>query len=94
MGATGCSPSPRSPSSGAAEPAVDDAAVEAALAAVPLSFVENRGQVDGPVSFYVDGPDTSLFFTPEGVTFALGDDEPSPGAEQAAAGEVAAERWA
>ena len=52
------SPSP----GGDAPPAGAD--VEATLGAMPLSFIENRGQVDGPVSYYVQSPSTSLFFAP------------------------------
>ena len=45
--------------------------VEAVLSNVPLSFVQNRGQVDGPVNYYVQGADTSLYFGPGGVTYTL-----------------------
>ena len=34
-------------------------------------FVENRGQVDGAVAYYVKGRGRDVFFTPQGVTFAL-----------------------
>ena len=36
-----------------------------------LSFIENKGQIDSRVSHYVEGRDASIYFTPEGVTFAL-----------------------
>src|SRR5215831_13475949 len=45
--------------------------VTAALRAAPLSFVENRGQIHGPVPYYVQGSTTSLYFGSDGVTFAL-----------------------
>ena len=45
------------------------------LEKMPLHFVENRGQVDGPVKYYVQGKDKSVYFTKEGVTFALKDRE-------------------
>ena len=54
----------------AAAPATE-AGAKASLYNLPLSFVENRGQVDGPVNYYVQGADTSMYFTPDGVTFAL-----------------------
>ncbi len=38
---------------------------------LPLSFIENRGQFDPRVSYYVQGSTTSVYFTSEGVTFAL-----------------------
>ena len=45
--------------------------VRAAFGKLPLYFVENRGQLDGEVAYYVQGQDTSLYFTQSGVTFAL-----------------------
>ena len=38
---------------------------------VPLCFIPNKGQLDGHVDFYVQGKDKTLYFTSEGVTFAL-----------------------
>jgi hypothetical protein len=38
---------------------------------MPLYFVANQGQMDGRVAYYVQGSDKTLYFTPEGVTFAL-----------------------
>jgi uncharacterized repeat protein (TIGR01451 family) len=55
------------PSSGA-----DGRKVEQALERLPLYFIENQGQADPRVSYYVQGSDTSLSFTSEGVTFTLG----------------------
>ncbi len=37
----------------------------------PLYFVENRGQLAERVAFYLRGRETSVFFTPQGVTYAL-----------------------
>jgi hypothetical protein len=45
--------------------------VEQALGQLPLYFVENQGQMDEQVAYYVQGRDTSVYFTSEGVTFAL-----------------------
>src|SRR5713226_3704268 len=47
------------------------ARVQATLSKLPLYFIENRGQVDGQVAYYVQGRDTVLYFTPAGVTFVL-----------------------
>src|ERR1051325_1185105 len=37
----------------------------------PLYFIENRGQMDSRVSYYVQGHDKSVYFTPQGLTFVL-----------------------
>ncbi|MGH8472876.1 MAG: SBBP repeat-containing protein, partial [Gammaproteobacteria bacterium] len=56
----------------AAEPdAATKARVEAAFGQLPLLFIENRGQLDRTVAYYVQGRSTSLYFTPGGLTFAL-----------------------
>ena len=44
-----------------------------ALLKMPLHFIENRGQADERVAFYVQGSDTSVYFTSQGITFALSD---------------------
>jgi hypothetical protein len=44
---------------------------ERVAAASTVAFVENRGQVDPRVSHYLPGPDSSVFFTATGLTFAL-----------------------
>jgi len=38
---------------------------------LPVYFVENRGQMDDRVAYYIQGSDKTIYFTPEGVTFAL-----------------------
>lgn len=38
---------------------------------LPLYFVENRGQMDPRVAYYVQGSDKTLYFTPEGMTLSL-----------------------
>jgi hypothetical protein len=38
---------------------------------MPLYFIENRGQLDSRVVYYVQGRDTALYFTAEGMTLAL-----------------------
>jgi hypothetical protein len=40
---------------------------------MPLYFIENRGQLDSRVAYYVHGRDTVLYFTADGVTLALTD---------------------
>jgi hypothetical protein len=58
----------------AASIAATDAApaVEATFAQLPLYFVENQGQLDEQVAYYVQGKDKTLYFTSQGLTFALG----------------------
>jgi hypothetical protein len=38
---------------------------------MPLYFIANEGQADSRVAFYVQGNDKTLYFTSQGVTFAL-----------------------
>ena len=38
---------------------------------MPLYFIENQGQLDKEVGFYVQGSDKTLYFTPRGVTFVM-----------------------
>jgi hypothetical protein len=61
-------------------------AVEAAFTQLPLYFVENQGQLDEQVAYYLQGKDKTLYFTPEGLTFAL-----SGSAHEDTAGGV--QRW-
>jgi len=39
---------------------------------VPIYFIPNAGQLDGRVDFYVQGKEKHVYFTAEGVTYALG----------------------
>ena len=41
------------------------------FAKMPLYFIENRGQLDSRVAYYIQGSDKSLYFTPQGVTLVL-----------------------
>ncbi len=50
--------------------------VEAALDQLPLYFIENQGQMDERVYYYIQGSDKTLYFTDQGVTFALTDAPP------------------
>jgi hypothetical protein len=72
----------------AAPIAAPDAAAgaEATLTQLPLYFVENRGQLDEQVAYYVQGKDKTLYFTSQGLTFVL-----SGSAHEGAAGDV--RRW-
>lgn len=38
---------------------------------VPVFFIENRGQIDPRVDYYVQGKDKSLYFNSKGVTYSL-----------------------
>ncbi|MEW6744854.1 MAG: SBBP repeat-containing protein [Planctomycetota bacterium] len=50
--------------------------VAQAFGKLPLYFIENQGQLDGQVAYYVKGADKTLYFTKEGVTFSLqGEDQ-------------------
>jgi len=49
----------------------ETARVQEAYGKLPLYFIENKGQVDSRVAYYVQGGDTTLYFTREGVTFGL-----------------------
>ena len=72
------------PAAPGAEPdTATKARVEAAFGQLPLLFIENRGQLDPAVAYYVQGRSTSLYFTPEGLTFALSgkQDPPAPRAK-------------
>ena len=67
--------------------AVNDAQTKARLSEtfgkLPLCFVENRGQLDSHVAYYVQGSDKTLYFTPQGITFALASTEDKPSATKA-----------
>jgi hypothetical protein len=53
------------------ENATLQAQVEQSFGQLPLLFVENQGQWDTQVAYAVQGSDKILYFTAEGVTFAL-----------------------
>jgi len=38
---------------------------------IPVHFIPNEGQVDGPAAFYVQGRDKTIYFAAEGLTFVL-----------------------
>ena len=91
------------PVPGASE-TLQQADVVAGFGKLPLYFVENQGQLDQRVAYYIRGDDKTIYFTPDGVTFALmangtptlsPQDEPNfrlPANEEA--GQTANRRWA
>ena len=42
---------------------------------LPLYFIENQGQVHDDVAYYIKGADKTLYFTNQGITFALTGEE-------------------
>src|SRR6266571_4709888 len=78
------------------------ARLKEAVGKLPLYFVETRGQADPRVAYYVQGADTSVYFSRAGITFALTSPaKPEAGAPAAPTGEArpappasARERWA
>ena len=45
---------------------------------IPLQFIPNEGQVDGPAAFYVQGSQTTIYFAAEGLTFVVSVRDGSP----------------
>jgi hypothetical protein len=48
----------------------------AKFARLPLYFVENRGQTNREVSFYIQNHNRTIYFTPRGLTFVLTEANP------------------
>src|SRR5712691_5774849 len=69
------------PTPGRARPLAASGAVArpAMLAGLPLAFIENRGQLDRHVGYYVQGAEASAYFTPGGMTLALTGSGPQTG---------------
>src|SRR5262245_37981094 len=44
------------------------ARIRTTLERMPLYFIENQGRLDRRVAYYVQGRDTSLYFTSKGIT--------------------------
>ena len=38
---------------------------------LPLSFIENRGQTDDTVSYYLKGREGTIYFTKQGIVYEL-----------------------
>ena len=45
--------------------------LERSFGQLPLYFVENQGQLDAQVAYYIQGRDQTIYFSTQGVTFAL-----------------------
>jgi len=45
--------------------------LQPAFPALPLFFVENQGQFDAPMDYYIQGADKCIYFGPKGVTFVF-----------------------
>lgn len=52
-------------------PEVNNVHVRKSFSLLPLYFIENQGQMNEKVAYYVRGSDKTLYFTSTGVTFAL-----------------------
>jgi hypothetical protein len=63
-----CSPAPE-PCRGVSDS--DRTHIQQSFGRLPLYFIENQGQLDEEVAFYVKGSDKTLYFTPNSITFAL-----------------------
>ena len=59
------------PSSAVKTPAANKPQVVETFGKLPLYFIENQGQLDPRVAYYIQGGDKSIYFTGRGVTFAL-----------------------
>lgn len=66
--------------------ATPKATVQAAFGKLPLYFIENQGQLDEQVAYYVQGRDTTLYFTPQGLTFTLSSSAPLPQGQRKSSG--------
>src|SRR6185369_3478699 len=60
---------------------------------LPLYFVENRGQLDKRVGYYVQGSDKTIYFTNQGLTFLL-NGKPEAQPEISKSDKQQSERWA
>jgi hypothetical protein len=80
----------------ATSPGSADTRVQSLLSNLPLYFVENRGQEDPRVAYYVPGQNITTYFTAEGVTFAFSSPAPPSRPRHAllAPEPVKRERWA
>jgi len=64
---------------GSASAAAPGPAVRSQMLQMPVAFVENRGQMEHPARYYVPGRDMSLYFSGDGVEFALRESKPGVG---------------
>ena len=54
-----------------AKSAQDKAPLAQTLGQLPLIFIQNQGQMDSRVAYYLQGQDTTIYFASDGLTFAL-----------------------
>lgn len=45
--------------------------VQLALEKLPLYFIENRGQLNGEVAYYIQGRNVAIYFSSEDITFSF-----------------------
>src|SRR6266540_6576024 len=62
-------------------PSANKVTLTDSLERMPLYFIENRGQLDSRVAYYVQGRDTTLYFTADGMTLAQTDRREENGAK-------------
>src|SRR5262245_45277568 len=68
---------PHSADAAEVEPLAEAVGVNAAIASsmnfgnLPLYFIANQGQLDSRVGYYVQGRDSLIYFTSEGITFVF-----------------------
>jgi len=67
---------------GPAQPSLTVPRLDQAYGKLPLYFIENHGQVDGRVAYYLQGRYTTVYFAAEGVTIALTGPVAPPPAEE------------
>jgi len=51
--------------------AIDNESIQVAMQKLPLSFIENRGQVSNETKFMIKASHETIYFTPSGALFAL-----------------------
>ena len=56
-------------------PPADRARIQDRFGKLPLSFIENRGQIDARVAYTLRSPGHTTYFTPDGLTLRLTDGE-------------------
>ncbi len=59
------------PTTPASAPTADRARIQKSFGQLPLSFIENRGQADARIAYYIQSPGHSLYFAQDGHTLRL-----------------------
>jgi hypothetical protein len=78
-GIASCAAPGAAPDPAGSAPTAPAEGVSAAMTSLPVTFLENRGQLAPEVGYWVRGRDKTLYFTPEGVTFGLHAEGGAPG---------------